>query len=130
MNNMTREAFEKLVEEGIALVPEKFLAKLDNVAVVIEDRPSAEQLRKMKVGKNYVLFGLYEGIPLISRTSAYGNVLPDKITIFQKTIEGYAETPEEVRGLVRDTVWHELAHHFGSDEKGAESASRHIRKKN
>jgi predicted Zn-dependent protease with MMP-like domain len=129
MNDMKREAFEKLVEEGIAMVPEKFLARMDNVAIVIEDRPSAEQLKKMKVGKDYVLFGLYEGIPLTSRTFDYGNVLPDKITIFQKTIEGYAETPEEVRRIVRDTVWHELAHHFGSDEKGAESASRHVRKK-
>lgn len=129
MKHMKQEAFEKLVEEGIAMVPEKFLAKLDNVAIVIEDRPSAEQLKRMKVGKNYVLFGLYEGVPLISRTFDYGNVLPDKITIFRKTIEEYAETDQEIKRIVRDTVWHELAHHFGSDEHGAEAAARHVRKK-
>lgn len=125
---MKREEFEKLVEEGIAMVPEKFLAKLDNVAIVIEDRPSPEQLKRARVGKGNVLFGLYEGIPQISRTFYYGNVLPDKITIFQKAIENYASTPQEIRHIVRDTVWHELAHHFGSDEKGAQAAAKHVRK--
>lgn len=110
------------------MVPAEFLTKLDNVAILVEDRPSAEQLNKMKVDKNHVLFGLYEGIPQTRRTIYYGNVLPDKITIFQKTIEQYAETPEEIRRLVRDTVRHEVAHHFGSDEQGAQAAAKRLRK--
>lgn len=127
--HMTNEEFEKSVDEGIAMIPEKFLAKLDNVAIVIEDQPSPEQLKKAKLGKGYVLFGLYEGIPQTRRTFYYGNVLPDKITIFKKAIEQYAQTSEEVRRLVRDTVWHEVAHHFGSDEAGARAAAKNTGKK-
>jgi predicted Zn-dependent protease with MMP-like domain len=64
------------------------------------------------------LFGLYEGVPQTQRTSHYGLVLPDKITIFQGPIERLHRSPEAIREQVRRTVIHELAHHFGiSDER-------------
>jgi predicted Zn-dependent protease with MMP-like domain len=121
---MKREAFEQLVEEALALIPPEFLAKLDNVAIVIEDHASKEQRRQSHLAGNQVLLGLYEGIPQIARGAGYGSVLPDKITIFQKEIEAQCRTDEEVRLRVRDTVWHEIAHHFGSDEGGARRAGR------
>ncbi|KKR33178.1 MAG: hypothetical protein UT64_C0013G0010 [Candidatus Falkowbacteria bacterium GW2011_GWF2_39_8] len=125
---MDREIFEKLVEEGIDLIPKKFLDKLDNVVIVVEDEANQYQLNKVNLPAGQVLFGLYEGVPLIRRNSAYGNVLPDKITIFQKPIEAYCASEEEIREKVRDTVWHEIAHHFGSDEHGAQRAGRNSNK--
>jgi len=65
------------------------------------------------LGPGQTLFGLYEGVPLTERSSHYGMVLPDKITIFRQPIEAYCRSEEEIRQMVRRTVLHELAHHFG-----------------
>ena len=113
---MELEKFEKLVNEGIKVIPEKFLEKLNNVAIIVENEPSAYQLKKVKIGRGSVLFGLYEGIPKNKRLK-YGQVLPDKITIFKKAIEDYAGSESEVKEIVKNTVWHEIAHHFGMNEK-------------
>jgi predicted Zn-dependent protease with MMP-like domain len=118
---MEIEKFEQLVNEGIKDIPQKFLDKLDNVVIVIEDNPTPEQLKKLKIRKNYVLFGLYEGIPKTKRWG-YADVLPDKITIFKKPIEQSAQTEGEVKKIVKETVWHEIAHHFGMDEKEVRDA--------
>ena len=69
----------------------------------------------MKLRKDYILFGLYEGVPQIKR-GVYYSALPDKITIFKNSIEQYARTPDEIKEIVKNTVWHEIAHHFGLDE--------------
>jgi predicted Zn-dependent protease with MMP-like domain len=124
---MEIEKFEQLVNEGIKDIPQKFLDKLDNVVIVIEDNPTPEQLKKLKIRKNYVLFGLYEGIPKTKRWG-YADVLPDKITIFKKPIEQSAQTEGEVKKIVKETVWHEIAHHFGMDEKEVREAESRKRK--
>ena len=124
---MTNEEFEKLVGEGIDSIDEKFLAKLNNVEIVIEDNPNQEQMQKLKL-KGGFLFGLYEGIPQINRQQ-YANVLPDKITIFKNPIEQYYSTPEAIKKAVKDTVWHEIAHHFGMDEHQVRHAEQERRKK-
>ena len=121
--------FEKLVKEGIGLVPEKFLAMLENVAIVIENEPTAEQKRELKLRKDDFLLGLYEGVPQNKRGPNYGMVLPDKITIFKKPIVSYAESDEEMRQIVKNTVWHEIAHHFGSSEESVCAAEIKRRKK-
>jgi len=126
---MDQESFEKLVEGGIGLIPKEFLAKLDNVAIVVEDEPNKEQLKKLKLGKGYLLFGLYEGVPQTKRGPHYGMTLPDKITIFQKSIEQFAQSEEQIKQIVKDTVWHEIAHHFGSDEKRIKQAELKRQKK-
>jgi len=113
---MTREEFEKLVQEGIKAIPKRFLEKLSNVEIVIEDNPCLEQLKKLKLRKDTFLFGLYEGVPKTKRWG-YAQVLPDKITIFKKPIEKFARSKEEIKEIVKNTVWHEIAHHFGLDEK-------------
>ena len=114
---MEKETFEKLVQEGIELIPKKFMAKLENVAIVVEDEPTSEQTEKLKLGRGYLLFGLYEGVPQTKRGPHYGMTLPDKITIFQKQIEQAAGSDETVREIVKNTVWHEIAHHFGTSEQ-------------
>ena len=132
---MTIEKFEKLVNEGIRAIPKRFLEKLENVDIVIEDELTPYQLRKLGARKNLLIFGLYEGVPKTKRWG-YGQVLPDKITILKNPIEKVARGSEEeakrtnsllhlhpatresvIKEIVRDTVWHEIAHHFGLDEK-------------
>lgn len=118
------ETFEQLVAEGIDAIPEKFLEKLENVAIVVEDEPTPEQRRELRLHKGLTLFGLYEGVPMTKRGPHYGEVLPDKITIFKNPILEAARTPQEVRQMVRDTVWHEIAHHFGMNEREVRAKER------
>ena len=113
---MTEREFEKLVREGLSAIPEKFVRMLKNVAVVIAEEPTREQREVAELEENETLLGLYEGIPQVKRDGGYFGVLPDKITIFKKPILEAAETPEEIREIVKDTVWHEIAHHFGMEE--------------
>jgi len=125
---MTQEKFEEIVNEGIKAIPERFLEKLDNVDIIIENEPTPYQLGKLRARKNFVLFGLYEGVPQTKRRN-YGQVLPDKITIFKKPIEKMASSEEEVKEMVKNTVWHEIAHHFGMDEKKVREVEAHRLKK-
>jgi len=125
---MEREAFEKLVEEGVVLISKDFLAKLENVAIVVEEEPTEAQKKKLRLDEKFALFGLYEGVPQTKRGPNYGMTLPDKITIFQKPIEQFAKSAEEIRQIVKNTVWHEIAHHFGSDEQRVRQAEKHRRK--
>ena len=112
------KSFEALVAEALDSLPPDIQQMLDNVEVVVESHASPTQLRRLGLGPGGTLFGLYEGVPLTRRTSGYNLVLPDKITIFRKPIEAYCRSDEQVRQVVRRTVLHELAHHFGiSDER-------------
>lgn len=119
---MTDERFEQLVSEGLEAIPRRFFAKLENVAVVIADQPTPEQLKQNQIPKGETLLGLYEGIPLIERGEGYGGmVLPDKITIFKLPIlEEAMGNESEVRRVVKETVWHEIAHYFGYDDEAIE----------
>lgn len=119
---MTHEEFEQLVKQGIDAIDEKFLQKLKNVEIVIEDNPTSFQLEKLHL-RGGLLFGLYEGIPQTKRES-YGQVLPDKITIFKNPMEKVFSNPEDIKKAVKDTVWHEIAHHFGMDEKQVRQAEQ------
>ncbi|MFZ2193047.1 MAG: metallopeptidase family protein [Candidatus Moraniibacteriota bacterium] len=119
---ISKEEFERIVAEGIDAIPEIFLKKLDNVAVFIESEPNLAQRKKLKLRKNWTLLGLYEGVPQTARGAHYTNIVPDKITIFQKPIEESAHDIDDVREIVKNTVWHEIAHHFGMDEGQVRSA--------
>lgn len=108
--------FETMVEAGIAAIPERFLQKLNNVVITVEDEPTPDQMQKLKIRAGWSLFGLYEGVPQAARGSHYSSVVPDKITIFRKPIEAAAATEDAIREIVKNTVWHEIAHHFGMTE--------------
>lgn len=114
---MERKRFEALVKEGIDAIPERFLARLKNVAFVIADRPTKAQKGELGTRRGERLLGLYEGVPATERGDDYGFAMPDKITIFQKEIEDVAATDEDVKKEVFDTVWHEVAHYFGMGEE-------------
>ena len=110
---MDRERFEKLVAEAVNSLPEEFRARLENIDVVVEDRPTPEQLAESGIKRGVTLLGLYQGVPLTWRGRHYGLVTPDKITIFQKTIEAICRNDAEVKAEIRRVVQHEIAHHFG-----------------
>lgn len=115
---MTRREFERLVEEGLRAIPEPLRRRVSNAAVVIEDEPSARVRRAQRLSRGQTLLGLYEGVPRTAREHyGVGGTLPDRITIFRRPIEAAAGgQPERMRRLVCETVWHEVAHHFGMDE--------------
>jgi predicted Zn-dependent protease with MMP-like domain len=110
------ESFEALVTQALDGLPEDIRAWLDNVAIVVADHPTAEHLRQGRVRGGGLLLGLYVGVPKTHRGVTYGEVLPDKIVIFQRSIERMCNTDEEIREQVRRTVLHEIGHHFGMDE--------------
>ena len=112
---MERRRFERLVRQAIDGIPDEFLVYLDNVDIVVEQHPSPDQLGGHTVDDDDRLLGLYEGIPLTERED-YGMVLPDKITLFQVPIEEICSNDDEVIEEVRQTVVHEVAHHFGIDD--------------
>jgi len=84
---MDRERFEWLVARAIETLPDEFISRLENVDVIVEDYPTKGQLASVGLRRGQTLLGLYEGVPLTKRSSHYGLVPPDKITIFQKPIE-------------------------------------------
>ena len=128
---MTRERFEKLVGEAMALIPKRFRLEMQNIAVVVEDEPSAELLDEMEIEPPDSLYGLYQGTPLPERTWGYGNTLPDRVTLFQKPIEEDSEDEDDVRAVIGETLIHEVGHYFGlSEEEIEEIEERYWRGEN
>jgi predicted Zn-dependent protease with MMP-like domain len=101
MVDVTLERFEELVAEALDSIPEELGEKLDNVIVRVNDDPPGR------------LYGLYEGIPLTRRSNYGALAMPDRITIYRRTILRHASSERAVVDMVRRTVIHEVAHHFG-----------------
>jgi predicted Zn-dependent protease with MMP-like domain len=101
--------FEQAVDDALAGLPADLRAAMSNVSVVVEDEPP----------DGAPLLGLYQGIPLTRRSSRYGGVLPDKISIYRgPLVRRYGADPVVLRAQIRHVVLHEVAHHFGiSDER-------------
>jgi len=117
---MNREEFEKLVEEGYERLPDWVREKINNVAILIEDELSPAERKLEQLANDETLLGLYRGIPLSKRGGFYGTgmTLPDTITIYQAPIEEAAEEEgKDVSEVVAETIWHEVAHHFGMSER-------------
>ena len=127
MRCMELERFEELVRRGLDLIPDEIHARMSNVDIEVQDLPSAQQLAAAGVPQGHTLLGLYVGIPLTRRTSGYNMVMPDRIIIFQRPLERISRNEDALVDRVRDTVIHEVAHHFGiSDERLDEiEAERH-----
>ena len=114
---LTRKEFEELAVLALKRLPKFFKKKMKNVGVVVEDRAPRDLLTEMGLRSSYELLGLYQGVPLDRRGFYYGNVLPDKITLYQIAIESICQTKEEVEEKVREVVIHEVGHYFGLDDK-------------
>ncbi len=115
---MTREQFRSLVAEAIDSIPKRFADHVRNVAIVIEEAPSAELLAEMDIEPPDTLLGLYQGTPLTERRWDHGNDLPDRVLLFQRPIEEDAEDEfdGDVVGVIGETLIHELGHYFGMSE--------------
>jgi len=117
---MTRDAFLRLVDDALRSIPRQFRDAITNVAIVVEDAPSAVQLAEVDARDDDTLLGLYEGTPLPDRSWAHGNTLPDKITLFQGPIEDASEGDDDVVVAIGETLIHELGHYFGLSEEEIE----------
>ena len=111
-----RRRFERLVGVAMRRLPPEIASYLDNVAILIADEPTAEQLGRTESGHDEVLFGLYEGVPLTERSSQYSLVLPDRITLFRRTFELECASEDEMLEEIRRTLLHEVGHHAGFGE--------------
>lgn len=115
---ISAKKFESLVVQALEELPAFFKDRLQNIEVLIADRPTEEELEEAGLGSDELLLGLYQGIPLTERTSDYSLVLPDTITLYRECIAEVCDTPEEIMREVQQTVKHEIAHYFGiSDER-------------
>jgi predicted Zn-dependent protease with MMP-like domain len=113
VSDLKRARFARLVRNALDDLPREFAERMRNVEIVVDDEPDEE--RRPKDGSE--LLGLYEGVPLTGR-GAMEPYLPDRITIFRGPIERMSASPRRQAEIVRDTVVHEIAHHFGiSDER-------------
>ncbi len=116
---MTRDEFDVLVEQALGTIPQTFRDALKNVAIVVEDEPTQEQLDGIDhedFSEDDTLLGLYEGIPLTERKWDDGNRLPDKVTLFQGPIEDASEDADDVVVAIGETLIHEIGHYFGLSE--------------
>jgi predicted Zn-dependent protease with MMP-like domain len=114
---MNRRRFEALVDRAMRRLPRSFRERIANVVVVVEDWPDDETLHEMGIEPPDTLYGLYRGVELTQRDSAYGNVLPDTITIYQGPIEEDCADEAEMAEVIRETVIHEVGHYFGLDDE-------------
>jgi predicted Zn-dependent protease with MMP-like domain len=117
------EAFGRLVDAAIDALPAEFRGRLDSVAIVVEDEPTAGQLVSVAAGG---LFGLYEGVPR-TRWGADSAAVPSKITIFRGSLER-AYTGAALAAAVEDVVRHEVAHHLGIDDRRLSELARQRRR--
>ncbi len=103
---MTTVEFDRMVEEALEVIPSRFRRRLKNLAFIVEREPPSPNL-----------LGLYQGRPLPVRSFAESFAMPDRITIFQGPHERMARDRRHLLKLLRETVWHEVAHYFGMDER-------------
>lgn len=116
---MNPEEFDEYVDIAIEQLPKEFSLALDNVNIFVEDFPTPNQLHKLRMRRGHTLLGLYEGIPKTKRGSGYGvgGTMPDKITLFRYSILSIVTTKEELIKQIRNTLYHEIGHHFGLSEE-------------
>jgi predicted Zn-dependent protease with MMP-like domain len=118
---LDQKELKKEITRVLERLPEEFLSRLHNVAIVIEKRPKNSQLKAMGLDPwRDALYGLYEGTPLPERSVLYPPVLPDKITIFSEPLTRDFRDPVKLRNQIRLTLLHEIAHYFGMDEEEIE----------
>ncbi|MEW6034945.1 MAG: metallopeptidase family protein, partial [Chloroflexota bacterium] len=113
----------------VAELPQEFRDRLENVAIVVQDWPTRRQLTGMRKSSRFELLGLYQGVPHTARGENYNLALPDTITLFRRSILARCRSVEEVRQAVRDTLRHEIAHHFGSSEASLRQIERRWRRR-
>jgi len=116
--SVSREHFEKLVEEALESLPEEYRKYFTNISIIVEDYPGDEDMRRLKVKKHHLL-GLFSGVPYPDKGGFFSipYPIPDKITLFQKNIESLCSTEKDLITQIQKTLIHEVGHYFGLSEK-------------
>lgn len=112
MLTLTDEQFDALITRAMDELPQEYIKGLNNVAIVMADDPTPEQVQKMKL-QGKLLLGLYEGIPLTQRGNGWSGMLPDKITLFKNQILMIVHDDHSLFEQIKRTLWHEIAHYYG-----------------
>ena len=94
-------------------LPQDYIRRLDNVAILMADDPTPEQVEKMKLDDQHVLLGLFEGVPLTQQGNGWSGMLPDKITLFKNPLLMVSHGDGELFAQIKRTLWHEMAHYYG-----------------
>jgi predicted Zn-dependent protease with MMP-like domain len=115
-----RHAFDALVADALGRIPPRFREALANLAIVVEREPSRALLSEMEIEPPDTLLGLYQGTPLTERRWDYGNVLPDRILLFQGPLERSSEDEDDLVIAIGETLIHEIGHYFGLSEEEIE----------
>jgi predicted Zn-dependent protease with MMP-like domain len=116
-----KKQFEAYVAEALATIPERFRDAMTNIAIIVEEEPSAELLAEMGIGPPDTLLGLYQGTPLTERTADFGNNLPDRVLIFQGPHERESADQDDLIIAIGETLIHEIGHYFGLSEEEIEA---------
>jgi predicted Zn-dependent protease with MMP-like domain len=118
---MNRVAFERLVQDALGTIPQRFRRAMKNLAIVVEDEPAADLLDEMEIEPPDTLLGLYQGIPLTERRWDYGNTLPDRILLFKGPLERESDDEDDLVVAIGETLIHEIGHYFGLSEEEIEA---------
>lgn len=111
---LTDEQFDALITRAMDELPQEYIKGLNNVAIVMADNPTPEQIKKMQL-QGRLLLGLYEGVPLTKRGNGWSGMLPDKITLFKHQILMIVHDEASLFEQIKRTLWHEIAHYYGLD---------------
>src|SRR3954452_25176096 len=119
--------FDRLVNDAFERIPPRFRKRLKNLAMIVEAEPSSGQLARGRVPRGGTLLGLYEGRPLTTRSVFEPVAMPDRITIFQGPHQRLAQSPGHLAKRGEATVWPEVAHYSGMDERQVRAAEKRRR---
>ena len=112
---LSDQQFDALITRAMDELPQEYIRGLQNVAIVMADEPDVVQRQKLKLRHDYLLLGLYEGVPRTARTGNEAGLLPDKITLFKYPILAVSRDDDGLFEQVKRTLWHEIAHYYGLD---------------
>lgn len=127
MIEVTDEQFQQLINESMDELPQDYIKSLDNVVITYEDGPSPVQRRELKLRCHQTLYGLYQGIPKTERGNNYNLVIPDKITLFKLPMQESSHDMQSLKAQVKNTLWHEIAHHYGLNHDRIHSLEEKMR---
>jgi predicted Zn-dependent protease with MMP-like domain len=127
--SVERDRFEELVRLALDELPPEIAERLDNVDITVEEWPTVQQLSSAGIPERHMLLGLYQGVPLTRRTQGYNMLPPDRVTIFQRPLESISRDEDDLVLRVRDTVVHEIAHHFGISDPRLREIEREKRQR-
>lgn len=117
MFEVSRDEFQKMVEDAMESIPDLFKDKIANLVFLVEDYPSDSDLERLKLRDKFSLLGLYSGVPYTQRNTWYYGVTPDRIILFKKNIEYQCNDEDQLRLKIFEVLVHEIAHYFGMNER-------------